>query len=109
MRLDLRLPIGLMFTAFGAMLTVFGIVSDRAIYDRSLGINVNLWWGLVLLVFGLVMLAFALPAELTRRRSSERHDHTEGDTSAVPGAYGLPAAPTSDQSKPSAVDSTSTP
>ena len=62
MRLDLRLPIGLMFTAFGVMLTVYGLVADRAIYARSLGINVNLWWGLVLLAFGLVMLWFAIRA-----------------------------------------------
>ena len=37
-------------------------MSDAAIYARSLGINVNLWWGLVLLAFGLVMLGFALRA-----------------------------------------------
>lgn len=60
MKLDLRLPLGLMFTAFGLMLTVFGLFSNRAIYAQSLGINVNLWWGLVLLLFGLVVLAFAL-------------------------------------------------
>lgn len=63
MRLDLRLPIGLMFAIFGAMLTVYGLMSDPAIYSKSLGINVNLWWGLVLLAFGLVMLAFALRGE----------------------------------------------
>jgi hypothetical protein len=62
MKLDLRLPMGLMFSLFGAMLTVYGLVSDAAIYQQSLGINVNLWWGLVLLAFGLVMLTFALRA-----------------------------------------------
>ena len=62
MTLDLRLPIGLMFTIFGAMLTWYGLASDGAIYDRSLGINVNLWWGLVLLAFGVVMLWFAIRA-----------------------------------------------
>jgi hypothetical protein len=51
-----------MFTIFGALLTVFGLTSDRAIYARSLDINVNLWWGLVLLLFGLVMLALAIRA-----------------------------------------------
>ena len=56
MNLDLRLPIGLMFSAFGLLLTSYGLVSDPAIYARSLGINVNTWWGLVLLGFGLVML-----------------------------------------------------
>jgi hypothetical protein len=59
MSFDLRLPIGLMFSLFGVLLTVFGLVSDRAIYHRSLGINVNLWWGLVLVVFGVVMLGLA--------------------------------------------------
>jgi len=62
MKLDLRLPIGLMFTLFGALLTVYGLASDQAIYVRSLGINVNLWWGLVVLAFGLVMLVLALRA-----------------------------------------------
>jgi hypothetical protein len=60
MKLDVRMPIGLMFALFGAILTVYGLVSPGAIYDRSLGVNVNLWWGLVLLVFGAVMLGFAV-------------------------------------------------
>jgi putative Mn2+ efflux pump MntP len=60
MKLDLRLPIGLMFTIFGAILTLYGLVSGDTIYQRSLGINVNLWWGLVLLVFGVTMLTFSL-------------------------------------------------
>jgi putative Mn2+ efflux pump MntP len=62
MKLDLRLPIGLMFSIFGAILTLYGLASDRAIYERSLGVNVNLWWGLVLLAFGLVMLTVAIRA-----------------------------------------------
>jgi hypothetical protein len=56
MGLDIRLPIGLMFTIFGILLVVFGLVGDPTIYQRSLGINVNFWWGLVMLVFGLLML-----------------------------------------------------
>jgi ABC-type Fe3+-siderophore transport system permease subunit len=60
MKLDVRLPIGMMFSLLGAMLVVYGLVSDRSMYARSLGINVNLWWGLVLLAFGSVMLTFAL-------------------------------------------------
>ena len=62
MNLDLRLPIGLMFTFIGALLSIFGMMSDTAIYTRSLGINVNLWWGLVLLAFGGFMLGLALRA-----------------------------------------------
>ena len=58
-QLDLRIPIGGMFTIFGIVLVVYGLVSDPAIYQRSLGINVNLWWGIVLLAFGVVMLWLA--------------------------------------------------
>jgi hypothetical protein len=60
MKLDLRLPIGLMFTIIGLLLVAFGLVSDSAIYERSLGVNVNLWWGVVLVVFGLAMLGLAM-------------------------------------------------
>lgn len=62
MRLDLRLPIGLMFAIIGAMLTAFGLASGDAIYDRSFGINVNLWWGPVVVAFGLVLLVLAIRA-----------------------------------------------
>lgn len=58
MSLDLRIPMGLMFTLTGIILSSFGAVTNgRAdLYAKSLGINANLWWGLVLLAFGLVML-----------------------------------------------------
>jgi len=56
MGLDLRFPIGVLFSALALVLIVYGLISDPAIYDRSLGINVNLSWGCVLLVFGLAML-----------------------------------------------------
>jgi hypothetical protein len=60
-----------MFTSFGALLSVFGLVSDRAIYEEhSLGINVNLDWGIVLLVFGVTMLVFALRGKARRRRGA---------------------------------------
>jgi len=56
MRLDIRLPIGMIFTIFGILLIVFGVFSNPSLYAQSLGININLVWGLVLLVFGVVML-----------------------------------------------------
>ena len=61
MGLDIRWPIGLMFSLIGAMLTINGLVtgSNAEMYKRSLDINVNLWWGLVLLVFGAFMLLMA--------------------------------------------------
>jgi hypothetical protein len=64
MGLDIRIPIGLMFSVFGVILAAYGLLSDRGIYARSLGININLLWGGVLLAFGASMLSLAL-----RRRS----------------------------------------
>ncbi len=64
--LDLRIPIGLLFGLLGIVLGVYGLVSNRALYDASLGINVNLWWGIVLLVFGVLMFGSARAA--ARRR-----------------------------------------
>ena len=52
MSLDIRIPIGLLFAIVGLILAVFGLVSDPSIYERSLGINVNLDWGCVLVAFG---------------------------------------------------------
>ena len=61
MGLDIRWPIGLMFSLVGVMLTLYGIFtsSDAELYKRSLGLNLNLYWGLVLLVFGGWMLMMA--------------------------------------------------
>ncbi len=54
MGLDIRWPIGLMFTLIGALLAGFGLVKGAE--SVSLGININLIWGAVLLVFGVLML-----------------------------------------------------
>jgi len=73
MQLDLRLPIGWMFTVIGLLLVGYGLLADRAIYARSLGVNVNLWWGLVLFVFGVIMLALAR-AGARKRLAGTRSD-----------------------------------
>ncbi len=61
--LDLRLPIGMMFSLVGGLLVIYGLITragaSAAIYHRSLDINVNLWWGLALTVFGLTMFCFS--------------------------------------------------
>jgi hypothetical protein len=54
--LDIRMPIGLLFLVLGAILTTYGAVADPSSWARA-GININLWWGLVLLVFGGTMWA----------------------------------------------------
>jgi hypothetical protein len=61
MNLDIRLPMGIMFTIFGAILTAYGVItkSNETLYRVSLGFNINLLWGLVLLAFGVLLVVFA--------------------------------------------------
>jgi hypothetical protein len=56
MGLDIRIPLGLIFLITGAIMTIFGLLTrDSAIYQKSMGINVNLIWGSLMFVFGLIM------------------------------------------------------
>jgi len=65
MNLDLRIPMGLMFTLVGIILTAFGIATrgNLDLYARSLNINVNLWWGIVLVIFGQIMFQLGRAAQ----------------------------------------------
>jgi hypothetical protein len=63
MGIDIRVPLGAMFSLFGVLLAAFGAFGNKAIYAQTLGINVNLDWGLVLLLFGALMLFLGLRAE----------------------------------------------
>ncbi len=61
MGIDIKFPIGLMFSILGLLLSLFGIFTNgnSELYTRSLGININLWSGLGMLTFGLIMLFLA--------------------------------------------------
>jgi hypothetical protein len=86
MSLDIRTPIGLMFGLIGLILVVFGVVTDPRLYQplvdflarmhfdldldadggiylRSLGININFLWGVVLVAFSIIMLGLAQRAK----------------------------------------------
>jgi hypothetical protein len=92
MGLDIRLPIGMLFTLLGAVLAGYGVLGDAAVYQRSLGYNVNLWWGAVLLLFGIVMLLLGRGGARTPRpaaldpegREIEAIEHREGLESERP-------------------------
>jgi uncharacterized membrane protein (UPF0136 family) len=79
--IDIRLPLGLLFFLLGSILVVYGAVSDRSLYGQSLGINVNLYWGVVLLIFGALMFmlsrraarAAAHPEDIPQSRRSSSH------------------------------------
>jgi hypothetical protein len=83
MNLDLRIPMGLMFSIIGVILTGFGMATNGRtdLYARSLGVNANLWWGIVLLIFGQLMFQMgrrsqkkmaALPPEPAEESASRR-------------------------------------
>lgn len=81
MNLDIRLPIGMMFTLFGLLLAGFGLLGNKQIYERSLGININLMWGIVLLLFGVVMFVLAWmgkAATSAQPRSGEGQNPSRG-------------------------------
>jgi tellurite resistance protein TehA-like permease len=59
MKLDVRTPIGAMFALDGAVLAVYGATVDQADAIKKAGSNVTLTWGIVLLCFGVAMLALA--------------------------------------------------
>lgn len=90
--LDLRLPIGGLFTALGVIIGVYGVVTNgSAMYAQSESININLWWGLVMLVVGVLMFVTGMRAtrvaqasgmhetlESPEGRATERREHRSG-------------------------------
>jgi len=67
MGLDIRWPIGIIFTLYGFMLIIFGWMADPAVFQMSLGVNIDLWWGAAMLLFGLFMSGLALRASRQSR------------------------------------------
>lgn len=57
MGLDIRIPLGLIFLITGGIISLYGFFTraNTVMYEKSMGINLNLTWGLIMLVFGLVM------------------------------------------------------
>jgi len=71
MGIDIKFPIGLMFSVLGILLTIYGFFtgSDEALYSRSLGININLWSGLGMLLFGSTMLLLFYLSRIKNKQS----------------------------------------
>jgi multisubunit Na+/H+ antiporter MnhG subunit len=57
MGLDIRIPLGLIFLLIGGLMSLYGLFTRNAgdVYEKSMGINLNLTWGLIMFVFGLIM------------------------------------------------------
>jgi hypothetical protein len=86
MNLDIRLPIGALFTLLGLLLVGYGLMSDAAVYERSLGHNVNVGWGIPVLLFGALFLFLGRKGTGTSRpaaddpegRATEEREHALG-------------------------------
>jgi hypothetical protein len=63
--LDLKLPIGWLLSAYGVLLTVYGLLTKKEMYAISLGLNLNLAWGILMILVGG---GFLLAAFLKRNR-----------------------------------------
>ena len=76
MGLDIRLPIGSMFVFVGIVLTSYG--AARPQHSLSIGVNINLTWGIVLLVFGAVMVLLARRgSRVLKDLPASRVDHAD--------------------------------
>src|SRR2546427_3893675 len=58
-RLDVRLPIGALFSVLGVLLAAYGAATRGRPGTAPTGVPIDLVWGLVLLAFGALMLALA--------------------------------------------------
>jgi hypothetical protein len=73
MGLDIKIPIGLMFVIFGIILTTLGLFTmGDAMYEISIGKNINLYSGIGMLAFGIFMLI------ISDLKFSKRIDKTLG-------------------------------
>jgi len=71
MNFDLRIPIGLMFSVFGLILIFVGLFGSPELVQKSLGLNMNLWWGAFQFLFGTVMLLLPFRGRKGERNASQ--------------------------------------
>ena len=71
---DLRRIIGGLFVVYGLLLTVLGLFDTQEEIDKAAGVNINLYAGLGMLVFGILMIVWALTRPLgTEIAEGEEH------------------------------------
>jgi hypothetical protein len=81
---DLRRIIGGVFVVLGLLLTILGLFASDADVDRAAGVNINLWAGLGMLVFGILMLVWALTRPLAEQIGTAEPGEGEGPMQAPP-------------------------
>jgi hypothetical protein len=71
-RFDIRRLIGGLFLLYGLILTILGIVGSSHVKNKAAGINIDLWTGIGMLVFGALMLFWALSRPVEPEPPEER-------------------------------------
>ncbi len=56
MQLDIRKPIGWLFSLIGVLLILQGLLGSASLQGAFLGLNIDIAWGLVMAAFGAAML-----------------------------------------------------
>jgi hypothetical protein len=76
---DPRISMGMLFTLIGTILTAFGLSTRSNVdeYAKSMGIDANLWWGLVLLVFGIAALTLGRRGQAVLEKAAGTGQPTE--------------------------------
>ena len=74
MKLDVRIPLGMLFTLMGTILAAYGVATrtNADFYAKSLGVDLNLWWGLVLLAFGITMLMLGRSGQIKMEKAGNK-------------------------------------
>jgi hypothetical protein len=67
-KMSIGLTIGATIGAIGLILLLYGLFGP-ADYSRSDGINIDLWWGLAMLIFGIIMAAGSFIAARAAQRA----------------------------------------
>jgi hypothetical protein len=74
MNVDLRFPIGVLFMILGGLLILFGAFTGGDLYQRSFNINVNLWWGFLMFLFGFAFFVLARAHAVRASREQVKAD-----------------------------------
>jgi hypothetical protein len=87
MKLDVRIPLGMLFTLMGTILAAYGMATrnNADFYAKSFDIDLNLWWGLVLLAFGITMLMLGRSGQMKMEKAGNKPPQRLGPVAGGPG------------------------
>jgi membrane-bound ClpP family serine protease len=68
--IDLKVPLGILLTFYGLVLTLYGIFTGPEFYQKSFGVDLNLIWGIAMLVIGIFLLILAFVTRAKKKHGS---------------------------------------